>query len=261
MLRSKSAFWALKRGGASGLLIHLFSRILGDAHYLRPASSVDFKVNKMESFQSLRDLIHSLILGSNLREIDKFLHEADEFLQQNEKSKEKNLSFPGRWNSGRNLQLLLFSFIRLTRPEIVLETGTANGASALAISGALERNNYGTLYSFDIEDSDAVLVPSNLKQRINFVKTDGTEAFLYNFMKPLMLNVKDSLFLHDADHSYIGQMTDYENAVKLNFSYLFSDDIDTSLAFCDFAGFEGKVFFDAPKFIGCMRNNKRLIRK
>lgn len=256
MLQHKSAYWALKNKGFSGLVVHLTTRILGDAHFLRPASSIDFKALKMDQFVSLQSLISSLVPHLDLNEIRSKLAEAEEFLNSQKAQDTASMEFPDRWNSGLHLQLLLFAFIRLTRPEIVVETGTANGASANAIAGALKKNNFGKLITFDIEKSGAPLVSSEFRTWIDFVQTDGSDTFLKKYMAQLMPESEPALFLHDADHSYLGQIKDYHAAKELDFNYIFSDDVDTSLAFCDFAGSSGKVFFDAPKFIGCFSNKE-----
>jgi len=232
--------------------VHLMTRVFGDAHYLRPASSVDFKGHGMAVFQNLEDLLGSICGGKSKNEITNAVTEAENFFKAQPSLDSANLEFPDRWNSGQHLQLLLYSFIRLNQIETIVETGTANGASALAIAGALEANQRGDLFTFDIETSGAPLVPNHLRHRIEFIKTDGTPAFLFNFLESKVDPSKKSLFLHDADHSYLGQFSDFEVAKKLQFNFIFSDDIDTSLAFCDFAGSNGKVFFDAPKFIGCL---------
>jgi hypothetical protein len=257
MLKHKSAYWAFKKKGISGLLVHLVTRVFGDAHFLRPASSIDFKATKMDQFQSLDELLYSLLPTVPKEEISATLAEAENFLKSHMAVPASNMEFPDRWNSGRHLQLLLYSFIRIARPETVVETGTANGASANAIAGALEANNFGTLFTFDIEISGAPLVSQELRGRIEFVRTDGSDVFLHDYMMQKMPSNGRSLFLHDADHSYFGQIKDYLVASELNFDYIFSDDVDTSLAFCDFANSDGKVFFDAPKFIGCYLNTKR----
>lgn len=256
MLQHKSAYWALKNKGFSGLVVHLTTRLLGDAHFLRPASSIDFKALKMEQFISLQQMISSLLPNLDVNEIRSKLAESEEFLNSLEDQDSVNLEFPDRWNSGRHLQLLLFAFIRLVKPEIVVETGTANGASANAIAGALKKNNYGKLITFDIEKSGAPLVSDDFRSWIDFVQTDGSDTFLKNYMAGLMSVSEPTLFLHDADHSYLGQIKDYHAAKELDFNFIFSDDVDTSLAFCDFAGESGKVFFDAPKFIGCHVNRE-----
>lgn len=258
MLKHKSAYWAFKNKGAFGLLVHLVTRVFGDAHFLRPASSIDFKANKMDQFQSLDELLFSLLPDVPKNKVSDLLREAEDFLESHAARAASNMEFPNRWNSGRHLQLLLYSFIRIVRPEIVVETGTANGASANAIAGALDANKHGRLFTFDIEISGAPLVSKDLRSRIEFVRTDGSDSFLHQYMEHRIPETGKTLFLHDADHSYLGQIKDYRVASKLNFDYIFSDDIDTSLAFCDFAQSKGKVFFDAPKFIGCFVNNKRV---
>lgn len=58
------------------------------------------------------------------------------------------------------------------------------------------------------------------------------------------------IFLHDSDHSYPNQMSDYETAKELGFNLLVSDDVDASLAFCDFSGKEGSIMLDGSKIIG-----------
>jgi hypothetical protein len=256
MLKNKSAYLAFKEKGAAGLLVHLVTRLFGDAHFLRPASSIDFKAKKMEQFQSLDELLYSLLPNVPKHLISETLVEADRFLDTNLDLSSSNLEFPDRWNSGRHLQILLYVFIRIVRPEIVVETGTANGASANAIAGALHANDFGKLFTFDIEISGAPLVSKELRDRIDFVQTDGTDVFLHQYMSQKMPTSGKTLFLHDADHSYLGQIKDYCAAQQLGFDFIFSDDVDTSLAFCDFTGSAGKVFFDAPKFIGCYVNDE-----
>jgi len=254
MLKNKSAYWAFKKKGVSGLLVHLIVRVFGDAHFLRPASSIDFKAKKMDQFQSLDELLYSLLPDTPKDEVLAKMAEARNFLNSRDVLGAQNMEFPDRWNSGHHLQLLLYTFVRIVRPEIVVETGTANGASANAIAGALEANGLGKLFTFDIEISGAPLVSKGLRKRIEFVRTDGSDTYLREYMFQRMPVHGKSLFLHDADHSYVGQMKDYLTASGLQFNFIFSDDVDTSLAFCDFAGSAGKVFFDAPKFIGCYFN-------
>lgn len=254
MLEKKAAYLALKRGGVGALGVHVVTRFLGDAHFLRPASSIDFRAHRMESSETIHELLMSLLPSKSPDEVSEALLEAESFLHNQLESSNSSLLFPNRWNSGKGLQTLLYAFVRLQSIELVVETGTANGASTLAISGGLHANRSGRLYSLDIEPATASLVPDFLRDRIEFVRTDGSQDFLVKTLKKLNPKAHNSLFLHDADHSYLGQINDFESAQALGFQYIFSDDIDSSLAFCDFAGTEGKIFFDSPKFIGCYVN-------
>ena len=252
-LTNKSAYFALKSRGLKGFIVHLITRLCGDAHYLRHASSVDFKILGLQSFHSIENMVGALLPNVGKDTIIQTISEADDFLNKSLEHTKADSEFPDRWNSGRNLQILLYTFVKLENVSTIVETGTANGASALAISGAIHSKNFGKLYTFDIERSGAPLVPVELRQHIEFIQTDGSSEFLYNFMNSRLSENGRTLFLHDADHSYLGQINDYLVAAKLGFTYIFSDDIDTSLAFCDFAGKDGGVFYDSPKFIGVMK--------
>jgi len=66
---------------------------------------------------------------------------------------------------------VLYCIIRATKPEIIVETGVANGASSTFILSALEKNNKGKLFSIDLPSKDIQtkeidwLIPNNLKYR------------------------------------------------------------------------------------------------
>lgn len=76
-----------------------------------------------------------------------------------------------------------------------------------------------------------------------------------------LLNISEvgpnALFLHDGDHSYFGQMADYEIAELLNFQFLVSDDIDASLAFVDFVKGDAIALLDTTKIIGACNLSRR----
>ncbi len=254
MFREKSALYALRSRGVRGLGVHVITRLLGDAHFLRPASSIDFRGCGMQAYEDLQGLIMSLLPAKSQDEVSSALLEAENFLQDQASASRGRIEYPDRWNSGEGLKKLLYAVVRLESIELVVETGTANGASALAISGGLHANGFGQLFSFDVNQSSARLVPEFLRDSVHFIQTDGSRQFLEAKLATLKPWEKKSLFLHDADHSYLGQMSDFEVARDSGFSYIFSDDVDASLAFCDFAGPKGKIFYDSPKFIGCYLN-------
>jgi hypothetical protein len=66
---------------------------------------------------------------------------------------------------------------------------------------------------------------------MNCVATSLQRALL-GTQKELIANIKDigalknSIFLHDSDHSYISQQTDYSVAENSGFDLILSDDID-----------------------------------
>jgi hypothetical protein len=162
------------------------------------------------------------------------------------------LEFPKRWNSGTNLRLLVSTLVLLTKPDYVVETGTANGSSADAICRALTHNGKGMLYSFDRVASPASLVAGKFRERLNLIQIDGSPESLTDAISAIENRVGFGIFLHDSDHSYLGQRSDYEIALKHKFDILVSDDIDASLAFVHFAKNLGMALLDSPKVIGIM---------
>jgi hypothetical protein len=169
-----------------------------------------------------------------------------------------DLKFPERWNSGSGLQHVLAALVWLINPRLVVETGTANGASTLAICAAMHARENGRLLSLDIAECEANLVPAHLRSYVSFKRVNGSIENLQEAIRLERSHGEVSIFLHDADHSYLGQKSDYQIAREFNFDLIISDDVDTSLAFIDFAGESGVVLYDVPKFIGGLLENKAL---
>jgi hypothetical protein len=172
-------------------------------------------------------------------------------------SSKTSLAFPDNWNSGRNLRLIVFSLTRLLKPEIVVETGTANGASADAWATALRLNGKGLLTSFDIVTSPVQLVKTENLSFVSLIRTNGSPRQLLLKLKAIFGSNDKSptIFLHDSDHSYFGQYCEYKVASELGFSILLSDDVDSSMAFLDFT-FRHRnavVMIDGYKMIGGIR--------
>jgi hypothetical protein len=170
------------------------------------------------------------------------------------RSKESENTFPENWNSEEQLRVALYLLVRILKPALVVETGTANGSSAAAICAGMSANNFGALVSVDVKDSSAQLVAENHRNFLHLRKTNGTEKELREICETAAAEWKGvKMFLHDSDHSYFGQYSDYKIAESLGFEIILSDDIDASLAFSDFAGTAGKALFDTRKIIGGMK--------
>lgn len=256
-MSKRAAIQAMKTYGVRGLSSHIAVRLFGLPHFLVPASSIHFRNAGMACTRNEFDFLISLLPNLEPTQIEEALEFA-KALPELSAPNDKKLEFPERWNSGSGLQLTMAALIFLTRPKLVVETGTANGASALAIAAAMNAIELGKLISFDIEKSDAILVPSHLRKYIEFVQVDGSKENMRRILSREPIKAGRAIFLHDADHSYLGQKNDYDIAKEFNFDLIISDDVDTSLAFIDFASTSGVVLYDAPKFIGGFLNNKVL---
>jgi hypothetical protein len=254
MISGKTLLSSFQQGGIGMGIATLSGRVFGISKFLRPASTIDFRNSDLGAAKNATEFISLLI--PNYQDIGAALDLArslvGRYVSQDELLTEKE-----QWNSGTELQHILTALVILTKPEVVVETGTANGASAAAILAGLEYNKAGHLWSFDIKPANPLLVEERLKQRASFVKVSGKESNLSKQLLDIKRSYKGfSIFLHDADHSFLGQQSDYKLAKSNGFDLILSDDIDASLAFCEFAKGQGVTLYDSPRFIGAVRNLK-----
>ena len=166
--------------------------------------------------------------------------------------KSKKLIVSNDWDGGKNLFVFLYTYVRAIKPKLIVETGVANGISTNAIMKALIANQEsGTLYSFD--------TLSRTKQSYS---GSGNWNFVH-LKKPYSVNLFNTiknlepidLWLHDSNHGYPWQKTEYAMALsKLSeHGALVSDDIDASVAWRQFAAKrlkESYILNDSKKFIG-----------
>lgn len=161
---------------------------------------------------------------------------------------------------GEGIPLILYLMVRAYKPEIVVETGVARGASSAFILCSLHENKRGHLYSIDLPPSDAPiisedrargmitledgqrlskgfsvaeLVPEYLKKRWTLVYGDSRTEL------PALLSKigKISMFFHDSLHTYDHMLFEYETAwsyIEKN-GFLLSHDILWNKAFLDFS--------------------------
>lgn len=125
----------------------------------------------------------------------------------------------------------LYDFVRLTQPDLVLETGTHIAYSALCIALAMEHNGHGHLHSFDVFPigggyvspvvgacSDTLQAAqghadsAGLARRITFHRGDSSSG-IRRVLGPRAGDV-DLAFL-DADHTISGAVLDWNAAVPL----------------------------------------------
>lgn len=140
---------------------------------------------------------------------------------------------------------LAYEIIRSFKPNIVLETGVANGVSSTFILAALEANGSGQLYSIDPGDpADCPylpegkdvgwMVPEELQERWHFVRGSAEDEL------ERILDAAGSIevFLHDSDHSYDAMKYEFLSVwpYLVDGGFLLSDDSRMNTAFAEFAG-------------------------
>ena len=160
-------------------------------------------------------------------------------------------NFPVQGETARFIYLL----IRACRPQVVLETGVADGYSTAVMLAALEENGIGELHSVDISDDVGALVEDRARWRLHVVRRDrGFRQVrrVAGILRPI------DIFFHDADHRFVQQTQEYELArtIVRPGGFLVSDDVDFSYAFREFVAahhYPSAILLDAVKCSGVLR--------
>jgi predicted O-methyltransferase YrrM len=239
-----------KVSGLKGLLSHFVYRLVPPNRFGRQATLLDMKTHGLQFVDDIWQMLARVGIDFSAKQVEQIQSEFESFskIQRLEIHEEQ---FPHNWNSGESLRLLLFSFIRLLKPDFVVEIGTANGFSTSAIAYAFELNGTGKVHSFDILSSSAAYVRSTSRRYVELHKIDEDPKALLAKLEALDLDTHNGFYFHDGDHTYFGQYMDFEIAKKIGFRYFISDDVETSLVFCEKADkANSAVHFDGRKFIG-----------
>jgi predicted O-methyltransferase YrrM len=161
--------------------------------------------------------------------------------------------YPVFYDSNPKTLELLSLLVSDIRPNVVVETGIANGTSTRSILNAFKDNMLITskLFSFDI---DSRVATNDLLEnsQFNFVLV-GETSFADAMAEIEVIDI----FYHDSDHSYENQMLEYTLAWEKirKGGALVSDDINWSNAFLDFCKRVGRpplVLADTEKFCGVL---------
>jgi cephalosporin hydroxylase len=238
-------------------------RVIGQSDLLRPASTVDIRRAGVRFVEDVSDFVNRLIEEFDVQVTPELMAEAIKVNEAIENRAAKtNYKFPVNWNSEGQLRVALYLLVRILKPTLIVETGTANGSSAAAICSALSENNSGKLVSVDVKESEAVLVDVESRKFLDLRRTSGQEKELEKICFDESSRSEGiKIFLHDSDHSFFGQFSDFKIAKKFKFDIILSDDIDASMAFLNFAQQSSIALFDTRKIIGGFTNSsKRLLK-
>ena len=198
-------------------------------------STEDFMINSKLNYSDLqKDLSTAKILYKKVLE-------------------EHRLITSGRWNAELELFSLLYVLVKSKKPQLLVETGVANGVSTSAIMSALEEDNSsGSLNSFDIlpETKEAYLGKGKWIFHLLDKKRTHKQLSVAVGNSPLV-----DIWLHDSNHGYRWQKFEYLLALSrlMEDGVLISDDIDASQAWGELAKShfrESYIIFDSRKFVG-----------
>lgn len=119
-------------------------------------------------------------------------------------------NYPENWATEIEVFDFLYGFVRMIKPEKILEIGTFEGDTAIAMGKALKENNFGHLTTLDIKDfgQEKVIKDAGLDLYIKCVKNDPL-TYLANTPDRF-----DMAFIDDG-HSYNECMRDLQNCHRL----------------------------------------------
>lgn len=131
--------------------------------------------------------------------------------------------YPENWATETEVFDFLYGIVRMTKPERVLEIGTFEGDTAIAIGKALRENGVGNLITLDIKDFDqeANVKEAGLDKYVKCIKEKPDE-----FLAQLSDNSFDMAFIDDG-HSYDDCSRDLRNCHRLvkRFGYILGHDV------------------------------------
>lgn len=127
--------------------------------------------------------------------------------------KPRNGFFQEIYDVGGGLGFVLFEIIDTEKPQKIIETGIAAGASSNLILDRLNANDFGDLISVDITSKVGELVEDKFKKR--WAIKVLPKMFKRNaFLRILKSNQDAIIFLHDSDHSTHWQIFEISSVVN-----------------------------------------------
>jgi predicted O-methyltransferase YrrM len=182
-------------------------------------------------------LYRNVVLAGEFRQLKGMLY------TEYSKSEVEN-SFAGAGLSYKEATMYLL--VRKYRPELMVETGVANGATSYCILRAMRDNGRGRLISIDYPlyrpaagdpfrlprgKRPGWIVPKELRKRWKLMLGRTSEI-----LPRLGVGRKIDVFFHDSEHSYKNMTFEYGWALKhvRNSGIILSDDTNWNSAFRDF---------------------------
>ncbi|MFT4036482.1 MAG: class I SAM-dependent methyltransferase [Patulibacter sp.] len=203
---------------------------------------------------SPRDTLGALLPDVPVDQLDAYEREYEQVDKALvERAASRTLPMPPLWRTARETGLALYTLTRALQPEVVVETGTANGWSSVIFLRALAKNGSGALHSFDVRNDVGGLIDPEEKERWQLHLLDS--GTLQEFDAQLAKLPPIGLFFHDSDHSYLHMRLELRLAGQRLASggALTSDDVSLSHAYieaCEELGLSPRLLVDGYKASG-----------
>jgi len=196
-------------------------------HFVKNSSDIRFIIHYLERERKLVKLT-----GEEKEKIKKLLSEAENIRKYIVEKLSEFRAFHGAMISPLEGPII-YTIIRYFKPKIVVETGVANGASSTFILSALEKNNFGKLYSIDLPSKDLLLkeeigwlVPQSLRHRWDLII--GNSRIVLPKLIAKLGHV--DIFLHDSLHTLEHVLFELKESYNyiLKGGFLIVDDINVN---------------------------------
>jgi predicted O-methyltransferase YrrM len=207
------------------------------------ASREDTNYTYPLSARNLRHLGHtvSAVTGVPVAEVLNYIHEAvrDEALTEHVIN--HAASGPDRNRADRRCdfakRLAWYAVARITKPEVIIETGVDKGLGSILLASALLRNGHGRLYGTDIKADAGSLISGRYAKVAEVLYGDSIRS-LQAFDRPI------DLFINDSDHSAAYEAAEYEViAPKLSpGAIVLADNAHSTDALMDWSERKGRRF-------------------
>jgi predicted O-methyltransferase YrrM len=160
--------------------------------------------------------------------------------------------------------LIQYALVRAFKPELIVETGIANGVSSSYLLLAMQKNCKGHLHSVEIDRSNVLLdgrepgwiVPESLRPRWS-IHMGPSQVVLPHLLKKLP---PLDMFIHDSLHTYEHMKLEFELVLPhlRPGALLLADDATWNTAFPEFAATIGAARANIIRGVGVVRLNDSL---
>lgn len=250
-----SSFWRIHNYG----VIPCFKYLLFDKLFKR-----EYHIENYNVFTSITELNEST-LKIEKQNLDQFIFEFNQFYKRlilnlnslNEKTlgvKSSNLNL----SATKTRLIVLCFFAKFMGFDIIIETGTQNGISALSLENFCKKG-LTEIFSLDIKKN---VIPKG-RGMVKFIVLESpVRKSLKQNLNTFLQGDKEVLYFHDSDHSYENMFFELNYAWKfLQITFLVSDDVSENLAFTSFAKKNNLMLyfckFDSGPVVGFVtRGNK-----
>lgn len=225
------------------LAAHIFRTcVLGISWLFHSKEHTNFTYNLTQRNEAHLAWFIAQTLGVELTRVEECFNELrSDFLLESE-IQEKVQQSPKRFITDDDVRygrrLGWYAIVRLTQPNVIIESGTDKGLGSSVLAAALARNGFGRLYTLDINPAAGQLIPDRYNSIVEIVIGDAVES-----IESLGEQTVD-LFIQDGNHT-----SGYEEAELAALTagitpatIIVSDNSDKTDVLMDWAKQNGRTF-------------------